>query len=198
MKGLCILIVFALCGCAGKLDRAELKQWVEDPAHGWAMTQVQGALKYTCQYKPLVYVVMDARKWSWAHLTQATLDSVSARYEGNLYFSFRVDNLAGKQDPLHYAAKDSVDYQRKLEYLFANVRRDFALVQGTDTLQPVACDLVPSYNMRPYQVFHLVFRRPRDLSRTFTFCYRDKIFSRREFRFEYIPAHMQPVPEVSL
>ena len=169
------LLVF-IYGCDKiALSPIEVVQWVENPVNGLKVEQRKENFRFQVQYKPLDYIVaMEERKHS---LLKATVEARKQELGDHLdYFSFKISPATQGKDVWAYV-QQAENPQVKSDltyYLSYEMKKDFYLLDGKDTLGCSLYQFVNTSGISPDLDFVMAFEKRPEKDRLLV--YDDKVF----------------------
>jgi hypothetical protein len=154
-----MLLLWFLLGCGGGgLSPRELVRWVEKPENGLKAGKAINNYLFEAQYKPLDYIIAKEER---KDELPATLVSDRKKALGNEmdYFNFRISTTEQGKDVISTFVKedDPGTKEMVLKYLSYDIKDDFYLLDGQDTLKCLLFNHPPNYGLAPYLDFVMGF-----------------------------------------
>ena len=147
-----IMSGFLLFGCRqGDLTPLEYALWVENPENGLQLEEEQEAFKFSLQYKPVDYTIVNELQKEV--IEKEILEKERKLRDGLQYFTFKMSTSHNKAV---FSGNSTIDDSVK-NYLNYKIQKDFFLIEHGDTLPCKLFHYENTNGMSPYDAFVLGF-----------------------------------------
>jgi len=188
------LLLTLLIGCTTdkQLDGKSYLAWVKSPAHQLKQEKELGGIKYTVQYKPYEFIVLNEEK---AYSLEASLlTKRKAELAGMSYYNIRIAT-ANNKDLLNQGVSDKAQYTKRLNYLSYDFQHDIQLETAEES---VACSLyhfVQGHGVVPYIDMVVGFTTTAQAVNQ-TLIINDQVFGNGKIKFYIDKTDIKNVPEL--
>ena len=174
--------ILLFSACNKTFNSEELKVFVLDQENGFLKTELVANTEYSVLYSHPQFEALkrikDDQKASEELITELIQESSE-----QLIFYIRLRDINNK----NLLKKDIVDnkvYDERLMYLLGDIKDDFSLLNGTDTISCSIHHFERGYGVNPSLNITLAFNKPSKLT-DFTFIYNDQLFGAGKLKFQY-------------
>lgn len=154
---LCLLLLLSGCGRKALSPQAYLN-WINSDKSGLTQTRKMDAYEFSASYRPKEYLgLLQLRN---KEVTAQNLKEAEKGYDSLYCFLFKIATADHKTDILQESINAPSEYYARLQYFLKDIKNDFRLVSGKDTMECSLCQFERSYNLSPYSDFELYFNKP--------------------------------------
>ncbi len=154
-KLILILIVFSLSlSCKrNSLSASDYVQYVKDPRNGLIVDHVAKNFKFSLQYEPLDYLTL--KEIRNTKFSPEIFESTRKQFGNSIYFDFIITTLNQQDDLLK--EKDSIQFNKRLNYFSFDFNQKVELIDGIDTLHCLLHHFERNYGISPENHIALAF-----------------------------------------
>ncbi len=164
MKAISIILISvflcSLLACDSSMPASALVQYVNDPANGLKKNKTSGAINIGLQYKPVPYLI--AHEFRKNEIKASDYKERQDALQNLQHFNLQLSVNQDGQDITRYGLRNPSDNQGRLYYLSFGMRDDIRLIEGQDTLAPVAYHFERSYDLANHRTFVLAFESKKE------------------------------------
>jgi hypothetical protein len=148
-----------LAGCGRKqLSPQAYLNWINSSKSELTKTGQMDEYEFSASYRPKEYLaLLQLRN---REVTAQNLKAAEAGYDSLYCFLFKIATADHKSDILQKSINSPSEYYSRLQYFLKDIKNDFKLVDGKDTIDCSLCQFERTYNISPYSDFELYFNRP--------------------------------------
>lgn len=193
------MIVFLLLAAACKkttvVDAANFIRYVDAIDNGLIQEYKNDnkGLKISAQYKPAVYLAIKELGPDAFH--PDTIMSLAQEFQGGYHFSLTVSSTVSGYDVIKEKLSPN-DYLKRITYLTGEIRNDFKLLAGLDTIPCAVAHYERNYNISPDNKFLLVFPYSEKSNEDLTLIYDDKVFGEGKLEFRIKNRNIKKIPKL--
>ncbi|MCU0436195.1 MAG: hypothetical protein MUC87_22250 [Bacteroidia bacterium] len=192
-------VVLKTCSTSAvpELSPAEYISWVEDAENGLHQEKTIGALRFSMQYKPADYVVLQDVKRT--NFSSPEWDSLTKEVSDMQYYTLQIGTADGK-DITRFNLGNDQEYYARQEYLSAGMQKDIQLVDGTDTLNCLMYHYERTYGISPDAKVVLAFdnKAPKTALQNKTLILNDNHFGTGIIMLSIDAGSLRSIPQLTL
>jgi hypothetical protein len=181
-------ILFLSCG-ERELTPLEYVKWVENPENGLVVKKQMGNYNFLLQYQPIAYNVLNELQKE--EVEAAVLQKEIESKEGLQYLTIKMSTIQKK--PI-FSGKNLTDSIRS--YLNYQIKKDFYLLEGGDTLPCQLFHYENTNGMTPYDAFVLGFKPSQTKLNDKKFLFKANIIDVEQVEMEIKNSAIQSIPKV--
>lgn len=177
-----IILLFLITGLASMscnrisvVDGANYIKYIDNPDNGLIQEYVdkEKSLKLVSQYKTPEYLAI--KEIGPTNFDSDSVLNLSKEFTGGFHFSFNIlstesgyDVIKGKLSPKEYLSR--------ITHMSGEIKNDFKLLIGSDTIPCSICHFERTYNISPDNILMLVFPFEKTTDEDLQLLYDDKLF----------------------
>lgn len=177
---LATIILFIACNKTFNPD--ELKFFVLDQDNGFLKTELVANTEYSVLYSHPQYEALK-RIRDDQNVSEELVTNLIQESSEQLIFYIRLRDVDNK-NLLKKDIEDNKFYDERLMYLLGDIKDDFSLLNGTDTISCSIHHFERGYGINPSLNITLAFNKPSKMN-DFTFIYNDRLFGAGKLKFHY-------------
>lgn len=201
-------LLLAVAGCTQVISsRAEMYQWINEPANGLLQSKRVEDLVFTMKYLPPAFLAEKEMRTQENHNLQV-YDSLKSRHEGFYTFllHFQVDDpneaQAFSRDVMYEGAQSFQHFQQRAMHLNFNMRDFITLNRKGESIQPALSRLENTYSLTNSRHLYLVFDKKQmdllpDDTAPLDIRFNDELFNTGIHHFVFHPSDLKKVPAIS-
>lgn len=195
---LCLIAVVFLFSCA-KNKKMELPiddfvKAINNKEVG-LFSKTIGEVKYTIQYKPADYMVLQETKNRT--ITKSELTELRKEYENFEYYTLEIAIKDFQDEVLKYNLHSQEEYGERLNYYAFHFQENIWLAQGEDTLTNVNYHFERNYGLAPNVKFLLAFSKADD-TKSRTFICNEKYLGSGIVKINIAPEDLKEIPKLKI
>lgn len=180
-------VIFCLsCNKVSVVDAASYVKYVNNRDNGLIQEyeNEDKALKITTKYKPAEYLAIKEIGPEAFH--PDSILTLAKEFKGGYHLGFTISSTQTGYDVIKEKLSPK-EYLKRVTYLTGEIRNDFKLLVGLDTVPCSIAHYERNYNISPNNNFMLVFPKDKTLKEDLVLIYDDKVFGegKLEFRIKY-------------
>lgn len=190
-----ISVFLVSCENTTVVDAVNYIKYIDNTENGLVQEYAneEKALKLKAQYKTPEYLAIKEIGVEAFH--PDSIVTLAKEFDGGYHFNFTISSSVSGYDVIKEKLSPS-DYLKRITYLTGEIRKDFKLVSGLDTLPCVVCHYERNYNISPNNVFILVFPYQQKTESDLTLLYDDKLFNQGIVEFKFKNKNIKNTPKL--
>jgi hypothetical protein len=191
--GIYFIFILFLFGCGKKkLNQSDYLQYINSEESGL----VQKKTFNNVTYKVKLHLPEMISATADENITKAKFESNMKYYNNKVNFIFIMEDNGSTK--VKNAMFDKEKYGAMLSYANTELKNDFKLLNGNDTLYCGLVHLEPANSIQPVIRMTLGFSGIDSVGRSLTLIYNDNIFSNGPLKFYYSKETLNNLPEINL
>jgi hypothetical protein len=179
-----VLAVYS-CKRTTVVDAANYIRYADNPGNGLVKeySDAEKSLKITAQLKSPEYLAI--KESDPGSFRPDSILLLAKEFEGGYHFGFTISSTTPGYDAIKGKLSPQ-EYLKRITYMSGEIKNDFKLVAGIDTIPCSVCHYERTYNVSPDNIIMLVFAYDKAVDEDLLLIYDDKIFgiNRIEFGFK--------------
>lgn len=190
-----ITMFLGSCKNTTVVDAANYVKYIDNADNGLMQEYAneEKALNLKAQYKTPEYLAIKEIGVEAFH--PDSIMTLAKEFEGGYHFNFTISSSVSGYDVIKEKLSPS-DYLKRVTYLTGEIRKDFKLLVGIDTIPCTICHYERNYNISPDNVFILVFPHEQKTEEDLTLLYDDKLFNQGIIEFKFKNKNIKNTPKL--
>lgn len=190
------LALFTCCNNRKALAPAEFLNFLNSEKSGLKLQKEFNQVNYKLQLQPPEVLALK-------NLSEKTANGESFKkeysyYRNKLNFIFLIEDALESNNRVKLAVFDKDMYSKMLLYANSELKNDFKLVQGNDTLICSVVHLEPANSIQPIFRLSLAFNGVDTLKKEYTLVYNDNLFMNGPIKFYFPKQVFENLPDVKI
>ncbi|MEL6588687.1 MAG: hypothetical protein AAFQ68_01325 [Bacteroidota bacterium] len=189
------MLVFLVACQPSRLPQKEYAKWIQAPENGLHKTKEVGAYRIETQFLPAD--MMASLSMRGPYQKAKWEDAIQAK-QSELNFQLSLSTLDRQETVLRYDLESPAEYQDRVYYFSYEIEHDIRLIAGEDTLKPILCHFVRSYDLSPNLKCMLTFERSAKQTSDIRLIWEDNLLGMGPLHFNFDPQQLENTPALIL